>query len=124
MTLLLMLVNDQEVQFGAVLRLCIAVYAQTIEFICQHLLCAQAATKIIRQVFSFRYTRIVKVIIRKEGTVMAVGAVAICVGLAVLVLLYVGFCASVELLQSRRMSRLARAAWFERQARIHRETGS
>ena len=56
--------------------------------------------------------------------VMAVGAIAICVGLAVLVLLYVGFCASVELLQSRRMSRLARAAWFERQARIHRETGS
>src|SRR5215207_6306209 len=70
-----MLVSDQEVQFGAFIRLRIAVYAQTIEFICQHLLCAQAATNIIRQVFSCRHTRIVKVIIRKEGTIMAVDAI-------------------------------------------------
>jgi hypothetical protein len=55
---------------------------------------------------------------------ITLGTASVCVGLAILALLYVGFCASVELVQSRRMGRLARAAWFEQQARIHRETGS
>jgi hypothetical protein len=55
---------------------------------------------------------------------MTVGAISVCVVVAILALMYVGFCACVELLQSRRIGRLARAAWFEQQARIHRETGS
>jgi hypothetical protein len=55
---------------------------------------------------------------------MTVGAISVCVVVAILALMYVGFCASVELLQRRRIGRLARAAWFEQQARIHRETGS
>ena len=47
---LLMLVNDQEVKFGTLIRLCIAVNAQAVEFICQHLLRTQTATDIIGQV--------------------------------------------------------------------------
>ena len=75
MAFLLMLVTDQEVKFGAFIRLGIAIHAQTIELVCQHLLCTQTATGIFRKLIYSRNTRIMEVIIRKERSIMAVGTV-------------------------------------------------